>query len=221
MEGDQADERWLALPDPARARWRSPHARRTKGSALMEVLTTARNVLVARRPPSGTSVLRPPATPWRQPQHPRSSAPRQSRSRTVYNSLAVPLGGGLAISMLLAHTDPNAACISSSQPLLLECCEDRLNPPWIIRSSRTMTATMWSSSAKSDDPVLSGVSFYRWSHGVLDAPPSRGMTVELIIHAHQIQPVRRRDGAAGGAVAGGECGGKIVGTPAAFADPDQ
>jgi len=63
MEGDQADERWLALPDPARARWRSPHVRRTKGSALMEVLTTARNVLVARRPPSGTSVLRPPATP--------------------------------------------------------------------------------------------------------------------------------------------------------------
>src|SRR6185295_15715192 len=140
MEGDQADERWLALPDPARARWRSPHVRRTKGSALMEVLTTARNVLVARRPPSGTSVLRPPATPWRQPQHPRSSALRQSRSRTVYNSLAVPLGVGLAISKLLAHTDPNAACISASQPLLLECCDDRLNPPWIARSSRATTA---------------------------------------------------------------------------------
>ena len=48
------------------------------------------------------------------------------------------------------------------------------------------------------------------------------MTVEgLILHPHQIQPVRRRDGAAGGAVAGGECGGEIVGAPAAFADPHQ
>lgn len=120
MEGDQADARLFALPDPARAKWRSPPVRQTKGSALMEVLTTPRNVLVARRPPSGTSVLRQPATPWRLPQHPRSSAPRQSRSRTVYNSLAAPLKGGLAISTLLAHTDPNA-CISSSQPLLLEC----------------------------------------------------------------------------------------------------
>ena len=38
----------------------------------------------------------------------------------------MPLGVGLAISKLLAHTDPNAACISASQPLLLECCDDRL-----------------------------------------------------------------------------------------------
>ena len=38
----------------------------------------------------------------------------------------MPLGVGLAISKLLAHTDPNAACISASQPLFLECCDDRL-----------------------------------------------------------------------------------------------
>src|SRR5258708_11112223 len=42
-----------------------------------------------------------------------------------------------------------------------------------------------------------------------------------ILHPYQIQPVRRRDGAAGGAVAGGECSGEIVGAPAALAGPDQ
>jgi hypothetical protein len=51
----------------------------------------------------------------------------------------VLLEAGLAIAKLLAHTDPNAACISSSQPLLLECCDDRLNPPWVARSNRAMT----------------------------------------------------------------------------------
>jgi hypothetical protein len=122
MEGDRAVERWLVPRSPARARWRSPHVRRTKGSALIEVLMTARNVLVASRPPSGTTVRRQPATPRRQRQHPRSRAPRQSPPRIVYNSPAVLLETGLAIVKL-------PACISSSQPPLLECCDDRLNPP--------------------------------------------------------------------------------------------
>jgi hypothetical protein len=43
----------------------------------------------------------------------------------------VLLEAGLAIAKLLAHTDQNAACISSSQPPLLERCDDRLNPPSI------------------------------------------------------------------------------------------
>src|ERR1700704_6151084 len=64
------------------------------------------------------------------PRHPRSSAPRQSPSRTVYNSLAGPLEAGLAIAKLLAHTDPDAR-ISSSQPPSPKCCDDRLNPPRI------------------------------------------------------------------------------------------
>src|SRR5215471_5789453 len=42
-----------------------------------------------------------------------------------------------------------------------------------------------------------------------------------IIHPHEIKPFRRRDRAAGGAVAGGERGCKIIRTPAALADPDQ
>src|SRR5258708_12066100 len=85
----------------------------------MEVLTRATNVLAASRPPSGTSVLRPPATPRPQPQHPRSIAPRQSQSRTVYNPLVGPLEDDL-----FAHSSP-------SQPPLLRCCDDRLNPPSI------------------------------------------------------------------------------------------
>jgi hypothetical protein len=37
--------------------------------------------------------------------------------------------------------------------------------------------TIWtSSSAKADDPVLRGVSVHHKSRGVLDTPPSRGMT---------------------------------------------
>jgi len=131
MEDDRADERWLAPPDPARARWRSPHARQTKDSARLEVLTTVTNVLAACRLPSGTNVLRPTATPRRRPQHPHSSVPRQSRSRTLYNSLARPPEVGLTIAGLLAHPDPNADCISSSQPPLMECCDDRLKPPSI------------------------------------------------------------------------------------------
>src|SRR6185437_11289615 len=54
----------------------------TIGNALMVVLTTARNALVACRPPFGTTVRRQPATPRRQPQHPRSTAPRQSLQET-------------------------------------------------------------------------------------------------------------------------------------------
>jgi hypothetical protein len=102
----------------------------------MEVLTTATNVLAPSRPPSGTSVLRPPATPRRQPQHPRSSAPRQSPSRTVYDSLAGPLEAGLAIAASLVHADH----FPSSQPPLMKCCDDRLNPPWVAGSSRATTA---------------------------------------------------------------------------------
>src|SRR5260370_3929147 len=110
-----------------------------KGGTLIEVLTTARNASGACHPPSETTVRRQPATPRRQPQHPRLSAPRQSPSRTVYNSLAGPLEAGLAIAKLLAHTDPDP-CISSSQPPLPKCCDDRLNPPCVARSSRAMTA---------------------------------------------------------------------------------
>src|SRR5712691_2924298 len=110
-----------------------------KGGTLIEVLTTARNASGACHPPSETTVRRQPATPRRQPQHPRLSAPRQSPSRTVYNSLAGPLEAGLAIAKLLAHTDPDP-CISSSQPPLPKCCDDRLNPPRVARSSRAMTA---------------------------------------------------------------------------------
>ena len=134
MARDRVDRRWFVHRDLGRARLRVPHVRRTKGSARIPALTTARNVLVAGRPPSGTTVLRQPAIPRRQPQHPRSIAPRQSPSRTVCNSLAVPLEAGLAIAKSLAHTDPNA-CISSSQPLLLKCCDDRLNPPNMPRRS--------------------------------------------------------------------------------------
>ena len=45
MGGDQDDQQWLVRRDLARARSRSPHVRRTKGSVLKEVLTIARNVL--------------------------------------------------------------------------------------------------------------------------------------------------------------------------------
>src|SRR5712691_11026992 len=110
-----------------------------QGGTLIEVLTTARNASGACHPPSETTVRRQLATPRRQPQHPRSSAPKQSPSRTVYNSLAGPLEAALAFAKFLPHTDPNAACIPSSQPPLLKCCDDRLNPPWVARSSRAMT----------------------------------------------------------------------------------
>ena len=42
-----------------------------------------------------------------------------------------------------------------------------------------------------------------------------------VIHPHQIQPIRRRDGTTSGAVARGQCRRKIVGAPAPVADPDQ
>src|ERR1700685_4873203 len=151
MDGDQAANRWLVYLSPARARWRSPHVRRTKGSALLEILTTARDLCVARRPPSETTVRQQPATPRRRPQHPRSSVPRQSPSRTVYNSLAAPLEAALVIAEL--HTDPDD-CAASSQPPLLKCCDDRLNPPSTPRLFGSITAVS----------------------GILDHPLSRVMT---------------------------------------------
>jgi hypothetical protein len=43
---------------------------------------------------------------------------------------------------LYARVDLQACVLSqlSSQPPLLKCCDDRLNPPWVARSSRAMTA---------------------------------------------------------------------------------
>jgi hypothetical protein len=43
----------------------------------------------------------------------------------------VLLETGMAIAKLPAHRYPKRAHISSSQPPLLECCDDRLNPPSI------------------------------------------------------------------------------------------
>ena len=48
-----------------------------------------------------------------------------------------------------------------------------------------------------------------------------GPVFRLVIHPHQIQPLRRGDDAAGGAAAGGQCCREIVGAPATFADPHQ
>jgi hypothetical protein len=91
---------------------------------------TARIVLEACRQLSGTNVLQQPTTPRRQHQHLHLSALKQSPSRTVYNCLAGPLEAGPVIAKPLSQTDPDA-CIPSSQPPLLKCCDDRLNPPSI------------------------------------------------------------------------------------------
>src|SRR4029453_12552683 len=116
MGGDQDDQQWLVRRDPARARSRSPHVRRTKDSALKEVLMIARNLLADSRRPSGTTALRQPATRRRQLQHLRSSAPRQSPPKTVCNSPVVPSEAGLGV----AHSGPNLVRIHSSQPPLAE-----------------------------------------------------------------------------------------------------
>jgi hypothetical protein len=47
----------------------------------------------------------------------------------------VLLETGLTIAKLPAHRYPKCARIPSSQPPLLECCDDRLNPPCISRSA--------------------------------------------------------------------------------------
>jgi hypothetical protein len=47
----------------------------------------------------------------------------------------VLLETGMAIAKLPAHRYPKRAHISSSQPPLLECCDDRLNPPCIPERS--------------------------------------------------------------------------------------
>src|SRR6185437_5019506 len=51
--------------------------------------------------------------------------------------------------------------------------------------------------------------------------PAMTMGESSILYPHQIQPFWRRDGTAGGAVAGRECRGKVVGAPAPLADPNQ
>jgi hypothetical protein len=68
----------------------------------------------------------------------------------------VLLETGLTIAKLPAHRYPKRARISSSQPPLLECCDDRLNPPSTPRCLG----------------VIAEVS------GILDHPPSRVMTTE-------------------------------------------
>ena len=51
--------------------------------------------------------------------------------------------------------------------------------------------------------------------------PAMTTVFSSIIHPHQIEPLRRRDRAAGGAVLGGQCCGEIVHAPAALAHPNQ
>jgi hypothetical protein len=58
----------------------------------------------------------------------------------------VLLETGLAIAKLPAHRYPKRARISSSQPPLLECCDDRLNPP-SIRGSLVLLETLWNTGS--------------------------------------------------------------------------
>jgi hypothetical protein len=143
MDPDRADGRWPVHRAPVRARWQSPHVQRTKGSALIEVLTTARNVLVACRPTSGTTVRRHRPTPRRQAQHPRSTVLAQSLSKIVYRSPAGPLPAGLAKPQWLAHIDPNDACISSSQPPFAEVLRRSVESAQYAAASRLKHYFLW------------------------------------------------------------------------------
>ncbi len=124
---------WRAMartPRPCARKMAISSRSRMKDSALIEFSMTARNALEACPQPSGTSVLRQPATALARPQRYRWSAPRQPPTRTVYSSPAAPLEAGLATPKMPPYIDPNRACISSSQPPILGCCDDRLNRPW-------------------------------------------------------------------------------------------
>src|ERR1700744_3865397 len=87
----------------------------------MALLMTSRAVLVACLPPFGTIALRQLARSLRQPQHVRWNVLRQSRPRIAGGSLARP------------------ASITSSQPPLQRCCDDRLNPPSIPEATVVST----------------------------------------------------------------------------------
>jgi hypothetical protein len=67
------------------------------------------------------------------------SHPPATRRGWVRRGVAVGAAGS-ATANLLAHADPSAACIPSSQPPWLKCCDDRVNPSRVARSSRAMTA---------------------------------------------------------------------------------
>ena len=115
----------------ARARSRSPPARRTTESALTAASPTARDVrdvrdvMVACRPPSGTSVPPRLATPRPQPRRPHSSTPPRSTPRTDGDPHAAQQRADRARATRLAQTDPNAASEQSSQPPLSRCRDDQ------------------------------------------------------------------------------------------------
>jgi hypothetical protein len=78
--------------------------------------------MAASRLPSGTILSLPAATHRPQPQHPHSSCLSRSPPRTVAAHLVLPPAVDLVTTMTPAQIDPNAACISSSQPPSSRCC---------------------------------------------------------------------------------------------------
>ena len=115
-----------------------------------------KNALGACHPPSETTARRQPATLRRQQQHLRSSVPRQSPSRTVYNSRVAPREADLVFATL--HTDPGA-CISSSQPPFAEVLRRPVESAQYAAASR-LTATV---------------------SGIMGRPLSRAMTVGVAL----------------------------------------
>ena len=98
---------------------------------------------------SEPSVSRQAATHRPRPQHPRCSFPLRSPTRTGAVHRVPPQAAGLVTATALAQTDPTAAFECSSQPPPSGCCDDRLNPPNMCRSSTPSASPRPASSPRS------------------------------------------------------------------------
>ncbi len=106
------------------------------------------------RLPPETTGSRPPATPRRRPPRPHSSVPPQSPPRTGAAPHAAQPRVGLASAVWLVRPAPNAASVSSSQPLPVRCCDDRLNSPKICRFATRSGWPRPESSCRSGAPGI-------------------------------------------------------------------
>lgn len=116
-------------PAPRAIEWRLPPVLQAKGYGSLAKGTMALDVWEAFRQNSETIGLGQELKRPRQRRLPRLKAPLQSHARTSTDAHAARLAADLARITYFASSAPTSVFPSSSTPPILECCDDRLNPP--------------------------------------------------------------------------------------------
>ena len=134
MPNDPSAERSPVSHCPAHEGSQAPPAPQTPDIAQTIASMMPQTSMVACRPPPGTNVSQPLATPPRTMPHPRSTGPLRSPPRTAAGPRDPPPPAAPATPTYPAAPDPNVVDPPSPHPPS-RCCDDQLNSPNIPASN--------------------------------------------------------------------------------------